>query len=195
MLLLVGLGNPGAEYAHNRHNVGFMVAERVRRRIAGAPAFREKFSGEIAKGTIDGTDFVVLRPLTFMNLSGRSVQRAAAFFQVPVGDIIVVHDDLDLPFETVRVKLGGGSGGHNGLKSVTELLGSPEYVRVRLGIGRPRQGSAEDYVLSDFDAMEAAELDGVLERATEAVMSIAKRGVGRTMNEFNTKEAPEKDGA
>ncbi|MBI2895603.1 MAG: aminoacyl-tRNA hydrolase [Deltaproteobacteria bacterium] len=193
MLLLVGLGNPGAEYAWNRHNVGFMVAERIRQSLPGAPAFREKFSGEIAKGTLEGCEVVVLRPLTFMNLSGRSVQRAAAFFQVPVGDIVVVHDDLDLPFKAVRVKLGGGTGGHKGLKSVTEQLGSSDYMRVRLGIGRPAHGSAEDYVLSDFDEMETRELEAVVERATRAVACIVTKGVQRTMNEFNTKEAPEED--
>jgi peptidyl-tRNA hydrolase, PTH1 family len=190
LLLLVGLGNPGAEYANHRHNLGFMVAERLRGRLAGAPGFREKFSAEMVKGTLGGEVVVVLRPLTYMNLSGRSVQRAAAFFQIAVADVVVIHDDLDLPWRTIRVKVGGGAGGHNGLRSVTSELGSPDYVRVRIGIGRPPH-SGHDHVLSEFDPIEKRELDGVLDRATEAVESIVTRGTARTMNEFNTRDRDE----
>ena len=188
MVLVAGLGNPGPEYAQNRHNVGFMVADRLREKLRGAGAFREKFSGELAKGSLGpGGEVVVLRPLTFMNRSGRSVQAAAAFFQIAVQDIVVVHDDLDLPWQTVRVKVGGGSGGHNGLKSVTECLGAPDYVRVRLGIGRPAFGTSESWVLSDFSDIEQRELPAVLDRAVQAVETILEKGVDRAMNEFNTK--------
>lgn len=190
MVLVAGLGNPGPEYAHNRHNVGFMVADRLRGVLRGAGAFREKFSGEIAKGALAGAEVVVLRPLTFMNRSGRSVQAAAAFFQIAVQDIVVVHDDLDLPWQTVRVKVGGGSGGHNGLKSVTADLGSPDYLRVRVGIGRPTQGTAESYVLSDFSDIESSELPAVVDRAVRAIEVILDKGVERAMNEFNTKPVP-----
>ena len=188
MVLVAGLGNPGPEYAQNRHNVGFMVAERLRESLRGAGAFREKFSGELAKGTLGDAEVVVLRPLTFMNRSGRSVQRAAAFFQIPARDIVVIHDDLDLPWQDVRVKVGGGSGGHNGLKSITECLGSPDYLRVRVGIGRPAFGSSESWVLSNFDDGERAELKDVIDRAARAVQTILERGVDRAMNEFNTKK-------
>jgi PTH1 family peptidyl-tRNA hydrolase len=193
-VLVAGLGNPGPEYAHNRHNVGFMVADRLREKLRGAGAFREKFSGELAKGSLGNQEVVVLRPHTFMNRSGRSVQAAAAFFQIAVQDIVVVHDDLDLPWQTVRVKVGGGSGGHNGLKSVTEQLGSPDYLRVRLGIGRPADtasaGSSERWVLSDFSEMESRELPDVLDRAVRAVETILEKGAPRAMNEFNGKPAP-----
>lgn len=192
-MLVVGLGNPGPEYAHNRHNVGFMVADRLREKLRGAGAFREKFSGELARGPLGDREVLVLRPLTFMNRSGRSVQAAAAFFQIAVQDIVVVHDDLDLPWQTVRVKVGGGSGGHNGLKSVTEQLGSPDYLRVRLGIGRPAVGSSESWVLSDFSDMESRELPEVLDRAVRAVETILDQGAARAMNEFNTKPAPAKE--
>lgn len=186
MVLVAGLGNPGPDYAQNRHNIGFMVADRLRDRLRGAGAFREKFSGELAKGSMGDQEVVVLKPLTFMNLSGRSVQRAAAFFQIPVQDIVVVHDDLDLPWQTVRVKVGGGSGGHNGLKSITEHLGA-DFVRVRLGIGRPQHGTSESWVLSDFFDIEQRELPAVVDRAVLAVQAILEKGVDRAMNELNTK--------
>ena len=187
-MLVAGLGNPGPEYANNRHNVGFMVAERLREKMRGAGAFREKFSGELVKGTLGGQEVVVLRPLTFMNRSGRSVQPAAAFFQIPPQDLVVIHDDLDLPWQTVRVKVGGGSGGHNGLKSITESLGSPDFVRVRIGIGRPAFGTAESWVLSDFADLEQKELPDVIDRAARAVELVLERGVDRAMNEVNGKK-------
>jgi peptidyl-tRNA hydrolase, PTH1 family len=197
VVLVVGLGNPGPQYAGNRHNVGFMVAERLREKLGGAGAFREKFAGELAKGSLGtrgDSELVVLRPLTFMNLSGRSVQRAAAFFQVAVQDVLVVHDDLDLGWQTVRVKVGGGSGGHNGLKSITESLGSPDYVRIRVGIGRPAHGSSESWVLSDFSSTEQSELTGVVDRGVRAIETVLERGVERAMNEFNTKpKQPQSD--
>lgn len=190
MLLVVGLGNPGPEYARQRHNVGFMVADRLREKLRGAGGFRDKFAGEVAKGSLGDHEVVVLRPLTFMNRSGRSVQAASAFFQIAVPDILVVHDDLDLPWQTVRVKVGGGSGGHNGLKSITADLASPDYLRVRVGIGRPPLGDAVDYVLSDFSEMEARELPEVVDRAVRAIETVLERGVERAMNEVNTKKAP-----
>jgi PTH1 family peptidyl-tRNA hydrolase len=182
--LVVGLGNPGAEYQGNRHNAGFMVAERLRARGAMG-RWEKKFSGQLAKGRIEDVDVVVLQPLTYMNLSGRSVQRTAAFFQVTPAETVVVHDDLDLPFGTVRVKQAGGTGGHKGLKSIHETLGTDAYPRVRIGIGRPAVGSAEDWVLQDFSADERIDLDRVLGRAEEAVVRVLTRGVSVAMNEFN----------
>jgi PTH1 family peptidyl-tRNA hydrolase len=192
LVLVAGLGNPGPEYARTRHNVGFMVADRFRDKLRGTGGvFRGKFGGEVAKGSFGDAEVVVLKPMTFMNRSGASVQSAAAFFQIAVTDVIVIHDDLDLPWQTVRVKAGGGSGGHNGLKSVTEVLGSPDYLRVRVGIGRPPQGDAVEYVLSDFSEIEARELPDVVDRAVLAVEAIFERGIERAMNHVNTKPKPQ----
>ncbi len=184
MLMVVGLGNPGPKYAGNRHNVGFMVVDRLASRL-GAPDYREKFKGVYAKVAVGAEDVVLLKPMTFMNLSGESVQPAAAFFRVPAERIVVVHDELDLPFGTLRLKVGGGAAGHNGLKSTTQQLGDPGYVRLRFGIGRPRSGSPVGYVLGDFDAMERAELPDLLDRAADGLESVVRSGVAATMNSFN----------
>jgi len=184
VFLVVGLGNPGAEYSGNRHNAGFMVTERLRAKGAMG-RWEKKFSGQMVKGKIEDVDVVVLQPLTYMNVSGRSVQRTAAFFQMTPAETVVVHDDLDLPFGTVRVKEAGGTGGHKGLKSIHETFGTDAYLRVRVGIGRPAVGTAEDWVLQDFAADERIDLDRVLGRAAEAVVCVLTKGVASAMNEFN----------
>ena len=186
MHLIVGLGNPGKKYERNRHNVGFMVAERFARARA-LPDFREKFSGLFAKGDA----ITVLAPQTFMNLSGDSVQPAAAFLKVEPGRIVVVHDELDLPWKDVRLKVGGGHAGHNGLRSIIARLGTPEFVRVRVGVGRPPpgfRGDVADWVLSDFDAIERAELPDVVDRACAAVEKVVAEGAAAAMNAVNTKK-------
>src|SRR5687768_9114170 len=124
MYMVVGLGNPGAKYEGNRHNVGFMVVDRLASRLGASP-FREKFKGVFTKAPVGADDVVLIKPMTYMNVSGESVQPAAAFFRVPLDRIVVVHDELDLPFGTLRLKVGGGSAGHNGLKSLTQQLGDP----------------------------------------------------------------------
>jgi PTH1 family peptidyl-tRNA hydrolase len=185
--LVVGLGNPGRKYEGNRHNVGFMVADELARARA-LPDYREKFSGLFAKGD----EVALLKPMVFMNLSGQSVQPAAAFLKVVPGEIVVVHDELDLAFGEVRVKLGGGHAGHNGLRSIIERLG-PDFVRVRVGIGRPPpgfRGEVADYVLSDFDAVERAQVGDIVARATDAVRKILTLGVQPAMNEVNAKTPP-----
>ena len=149
MRLFVGLGNPGAKYAHNRHNIGFMVVEEIARRHGFAP-WRRRFQGETAEGTLDRERVVLLRPLTFMNDSGRAVQEAANFFKLAADEITVFQDELELPPGKVRVKVGGGIAGHNGLRSITSHIGN-EYRRVRLGIGHPGvKELVHGYVLSDF---------------------------------------------
>src|SRR6202030_3398800 len=149
MRLFVGLGNPGAKYAHNRHNIGFMVVDEIARRHGFAP-WRRRFQGETAEGTLDRERVILLRPLTFMNDSGRAVQEAANFFKLTPADIAVFHDELELPPAKVRVKVGGGIAGHNGLRSISAHLGN-EYRRVRLGIGHPGvKELVHGYVLSDF---------------------------------------------
>ncbi len=149
MHLFVGLGNPGTKYAHNRHNIGFMAVEEIARRHGFAP-WRRRFQGETSEGTLDGERMVLLRPTTFMNESGRAVQEAANFFKLGVDEIVVFQDELELPPGKVRVKLGGGIAGHNGLRSISAHVGN-EYRRVRLGIGHPGvKELVHGYVLSDF---------------------------------------------
>ena len=149
MRLFVGLGNPGAKHAHNRHNIGFMAVEEIARRHGFAP-WRRRFQGETSEGTLDGERVVLLRPTTFMNESGRAVQEAASFFKLGVDEIAVFQDELELPPGKMRVKIGGGIAGHNGLRSISAHLGN-EYRRVRLGIGHPGvKELVHGYVLSDF---------------------------------------------
>lgn len=189
MYLVVGLGNPGSKYAETRHNAGFDACDRVADR-AGADAFREKFSGLTAKGRFGNEDVVFLKPTTFMNLSGQSVQPAAAFLKVPVERVVVLYDEIDLPFGEVRIKKGGGHGGHNGVRSLIERLGSPEFARIRIGIGRPPagfRGDVADYVLMRFDTDERAVLGDLLGKAADAAEDIVRNGVLEAMNRRNGK--------
>ena len=195
MFLVVGLGNPGKKYERNRHNVGFMAVEHLAR-THGMPDFKEKFSGVWTKGEISvgSTRYPValLEPGTFMNLSGDCVQPAAAFLKVEPKSIIVVHDELDLPWRDVRLKIGGGHAGHNGLRSLIDRLGTPDFVRVRVGVGRPPpgfKGDVADYVLQNFDSMETAELPEVIDRACAAVEAVVAKGPQAAMNALNAKPA------
>lgn len=191
MKLVVGLGNPGAQYARNRHNVGFMVVDHLVSAF-GFPAPREKFSGTWTKGTIGGDDVVLLEPMTFMNESGKSVQAAAAFFHIDTksGDeLLVVHDELDIPFADVRLKVGGGHAGHNGLRSIVGVCGG-DFARVRVGIGRPPpefRGEVADFVLSNFDPVEAAAVPDVVVKSAEVVGKWVKHGARAAQNESNTR--------
>jgi PTH1 family peptidyl-tRNA hydrolase len=201
--LVVGLGNPGKKYEKNRHNVGFMVVERLAR-SHGLPDLKEKFSALWTKGeiTLSGmgaglgsttrSPVALLEPQTFMNLSGDSVQPAAAFLKIGPPNVIVVHDELDLPWLDVRLKVGGGHAGHNGLRSIIQRFGA-DFVRVRVGVGRPPagfQGDVADYVLRDFDASEKAQLPDVVDRACAAVEKVLARGIDEAMNAFNAKIRP-----
>jgi PTH1 family peptidyl-tRNA hydrolase len=179
--LIAGLGNPGPKYANNRHNVGFMVVDELRRRW-GASAFRDKFKGEFTKVRVGSDEVVLLKPLTYMNLSGESVQAAMRFFKVPLGQVVCVHDELDLEFGVVRLKVGGGTAGHNGLRSMVQHCGGPDFVRCRVGIGRPRHGRPEQYVLSDFSSLERVELGMVLELAADMAETAVREGARQAMN-------------
>ena len=193
MVLLVGLGNPGKKYGANRHNVGFMALDALASSAAGAIAWKEKFSGVYARGELFGQPAVLLKPMTYMNLSGDSVQPAMAFSKVSVREVIVLHDELDVPFGEVRVKVSGGHAGHNGLRSILERAGSPDFVRIRIGIGRPPAGFAgavADYVLSDFTASERAELPGLLAKAALATEKVIKVGAEAAMTLVNAKAPP-----
>jgi PTH1 family peptidyl-tRNA hydrolase len=188
--LVVGLGNPGKKYSKNRHNVGFMVVERLAR-AHGFSDFKEKWSAVWTKGEVRGAPVAIVLPQTYMNLSGDSVQPAAAFLKAPPAQIIVVHDELDLAWKDVRLKVGGGHAGHNGLRSIIGRLGTPEFVRVRVGIGRPPagwKGDVADYVLHDFDSMEHAEMPDVVDRAVSAIERVIADGVQAAMNAVNTKK-------
>jgi PTH1 family peptidyl-tRNA hydrolase len=182
-MLLVGLGNPGPSYRSHRHNVGFMVLDRLHS-IAGASEWREKYSALTAKGVLAGQPVTLLQPQTFMNLSGTSVQKASTDLRFPPAKIIVVHDELELPFGQVRAKFGGGHAGHNGLRDITAKLG-PEFARVRIGIGRPTVGAVDSYVLSPFSKEELSELSAVIDRAIELVELALRDGIEAAIEKSN----------
>jgi len=184
--LIAGLGNPGPKYAANRHNVGFMVVEELARRWS-APAFRDKFRGEFAKVSVGRHEVVLFKPLTYMNLSGEAVQAAMQFFKVPLDRVLCVHDELDLDFGVVRLKSGGGTAGHNGLRSMVEHCGGADFVRCRVGIGRPDRGRPEHYVLSDFNSLERVELAAVLELAADMVETAVVEGASQAMNRHHVR--------
>jgi PTH1 family peptidyl-tRNA hydrolase len=189
--LIAGLGNPGADYAGNRHNVGFLVADALAARI-GARFRASKFRTTAAEGNLGGLPVVIVKPLTFMNDSGSAIAGLSGYYRVPADRIVVIHDELDLPFGTIRLKRGGGNNGHNGLRSVTASLRTREFYRVRVGIGRPpgRMDPAA-YVLRDFSAAERKELPLVVERAADAVEMLLARGLAATQNAFHPGKPPE----
>ena len=183
--MVVGLGNPGPQYAGNRHNAGYMVADLLAARI-GSGFRRDRSRTQSATGRLSGVPVVIAKPMSFMNVTGPPVAALAAFYKIPPARIAIVHDELDLPLGTIRLKLGGGDGGHNGLRSVTRALSAREYYRVRIGIGRPpgRQDPA-DYVLRDFGTSERKEVPLVLERAANAVEALVRLGLAAAQNEFH----------
>ena len=184
MFLVVGLGNPGPKYAATRHNVGFMVVERLRQHHGLAP-FKEKFKGVYSRGALRGHEVVLLEPMTYMNLSGTSVQPAMQFFKVDLSGLIVIHDELDLPFGAVRLKWDGGLAGHKGLKSIAASCGGQAFGRVRVGIGRPQVGSVEQHVLSNFSSDEGTQLENVLGSAAAALEDALEFGFSAAMNRHN----------
>ncbi|ODN71501.1 aminoacyl-tRNA hydrolase [Methylobrevis pamukkalensis] len=173
MLLIAGLGNPGARYAGNRHNIGFMAVDRIHDLYRFGP-WRSKFQAEIAEGTIDGQKVLLMKPLTFMNESGRAVGEAARFHKIAPGQIVVIHDELDLPAAKMRVKTGGGHGGHNGLRSLDAHLGK-DYRRIRLGIGHPGdKDQVHNHVLGDFHKVDREWIDPLLDAlAAQAPLLVA----------------------
>jgi PTH1 family peptidyl-tRNA hydrolase len=183
-LLVAGLGNPGREYAQNRHNVGWMVVDELARRHGGT--FRAKFSGQVAEIRLDDHKVALLKPETFMNESGRSLGAAARFWKLEPDAILVVHDESDLELGRLQARLGGGLAGHNGLRSIAAHLKTPDFLRLRVGVGRPERGdprSLSDYVLSDFEPHEDAE--SIVVRAAEAVEALDAEGLDRAQQRFN----------
>jgi PTH1 family peptidyl-tRNA hydrolase len=183
-LLIAGLGNPGREHADDRHNVGWMVVEELARRHDGS--FRSKFNGRVAETRIEDARAALLQPETYMNESGRSISAAARFFKVAPEDVLVVHDDVDLDVGRLQARLGGGLAGHNGLRSIAQALGTPEFLRLRVGVGRPERGDRRpvaDYVLSPFQAED--DVEALVSRAAEAVESLLAEGLAVTQQRFN----------
>lgn len=187
MKLIVGLGNPGVKYAATRHNIGFMVAERLA--AASGIALKKKgHQGLYGVGKIAGCETLILLPQTFMNRSGVSVNSALKSLGAQPGDLVVVHDEIDLPFGQVRIKAGGGHGGHNGIRSICDAIGSRDFVRIRVGVGRPPgEGDVSGYVLGPFGAAEKKCLDDVLDGSTEAIIALLVKGEQAAMNDFNNR--------
>ena len=182
--LVAGLGNPGREYEQTRHNVGWLVVDELARRHDGS--FRSKFSGQLSEVRVGEQKIALLKPETFMNESGRSIAAAARFFKVEPAALLVVHDDVDLEPERFQARLGGGLAGHNGLRSISQALGTNEFLRLRIGVGRPGRGdrrSVSDYVLSKFGPETDA--DALVARAADAVETIAGEGLEEAQRQYN----------
>jgi PTH1 family peptidyl-tRNA hydrolase len=185
MILIVGLGNPGRKYAKTRHNLGFDVVDLLAERW-GTDHYEARFDGDVGKGKPFGKPVLLLKPETFMNLSGASVAAAARYHKIPHSHVWVVHDELDLPLGRLRIREGGSSGGHNGVQSVIDRLGDPKFLRFRVGVGRPASPvPVEDYVLQPFDAGERQTADAMVAKTADAVETALKDGVTRAMNLFN----------
>jgi PTH1 family peptidyl-tRNA hydrolase len=183
-LLVAGLGNPGREHARDRHNVGWMVVDELARRHDGS--FRSKFSGRLAEVRIEGRRVALLQPETYMNVSGRSIGAAARFFKVAPEDLLVVHDDVDLDVGRLQARLGGGLAGHNGLRSIAQELGTQEFLRLRVGVGRPSRGDPRDiasYVLSPFEPED--DVEAIVARSADAVETLLTDGLVETQQRFN----------
>jgi PTH1 family peptidyl-tRNA hydrolase len=183
-LLVVGLGNPGREHERTRHNAGWLVLDELAQRLGAS--WRAKFSGKLAEARLDGDRLALLKPETFMNDSGRSVAAAARFFKVEPESLLIVHDDVDLEPGRLQARAGGGLAGHNGLRSLAQSLGSQDFLRLRIGVGRPGRGdhrSVADYVLSGFDAEDDA--DALVTRSADAVETLARDGLEAAQQRFN----------
>jgi PTH1 family peptidyl-tRNA hydrolase len=183
-LLVAGLGNPGREHVRDRHNVGWMVVDELARRHGGS--FKSKFRGRLADVRLGEMKLALLEPETYMNESGASIQSAAAFFKLPAGQVVVVHDDVDLETGRLQARLGGGLAGHNGLRSIAQRLGTQEFLRMRVGVGRPGRGDPRpvaDYVLSAFAPED--DVAAIVSRAADAVETLASEGLEETQRRFN----------
>jgi PTH1 family peptidyl-tRNA hydrolase len=189
--LLAGLGNPGSRYAQTRHNAGYWFADAVVRRWGGTFRAANNFHGELADCEIDGERLRVLKPTTFMNESGRAVAAIANYYRIPIDEILVAHDEIDLPPGTVRLKRGGGHGGHNGLRDVIPALGDPNFARLRIGVGHPgHKDLVHGYVLKPAPADDQRAMEEAVERAIERFPEIATGNLNKVMNDLNRKPKP-----
>lgn len=185
--LVVGLGNPGRQYKNTRHNAGFLVVDRLAERL-GVQFSRLQFRALVVDGRYQGRKIILAKPQTYMNESGQAVGSLVRFYNITQDNIVVVHDDVDLPFGALRLRPAGGSGGQKGMGSIIERLGTQEFPRLRVGIGRPPgQMLAAAYVLQEFDRDEKLELLGVIDRAVDALLSIITNGLEKAMNQYNAK--------
>jgi len=183
--LIVGLGNPGRQYQDNRHNVGFMVVDRLAQRL-GVSFTRLEQKALVSRADYQGRRLILAKPQTYMNLSGQAVSALVRFYKIPLYHLLVIHDDIDLPFGVLRLRPEGGSGGQKGLQSVIEALGTQEFPRLRIGINRPPgHMEAADYVLQDFSRDEAQALPFVLDRAVEAILAFMTQGIASAMTIYN----------
>jgi peptidyl-tRNA hydrolase, PTH1 family len=183
-LLVAGLGNPGREYERTRHNAGWMVMDELARRHGGS--FRSKFSGQLSETRLDDLKLALLKPETYMNVSGRSIGAAGKFFKVDPADVLVVHDDVDLEPGRLQAKFGGGLAGHNGLRSIAQALGTNDFLRLRIGVGRPGRGdrrSVADYVLGGFEP--EVDVDALIGRSADAVETMARDGLEEAQRRYN----------
>ncbi len=185
--LIIGLGNPGPKYQWTRHNAGFMVLDHLAR-IMGVAVAKKSFSGFFGDGEWCGERLLLLKPQTFMNLSGRSAAEALRFHKLTLSDLVVIHDDIDIPFGRVKIKEGGGHGGHNGLRSLMQELGGGGFVRVRVGVGRPAHGDAADYVLANFSPAEMVGVPTLMDGVAELLGELLKNGLPRTMSLYNNRD-------
>ena len=195
MYLIAGLGNPGTKYSGTRHNMGFDVVDLLIERHK-IPQSGVKFNAMYGKGTINGHKVIVMKPLSYMNLSGGPIQQMAAFFKIdPASRLIVIHDDIDLDPGVLRIRKQGSAGGHNGMKDIIQKLGSEQFCRVRVGVGaKPKDWDLADHVLSRFDAVDRKAVDEALDLAADAVEMIVTEGIDAAMNRYNKKKAaPEKE--
>jgi len=183
--LIAGLGNPGPEYRYNRHNVGFMVVDSLAEK-ASIALRRVEFRALVGKGSLDGERLILAKPQTYMNLSGQAVVPLMRFYKIPIENLLVIHDDLDLPFGTLRLRPSGGTGGQKGMESIVEKLGTRDFARLRVGIGRPpgRMDPA-DFVLHDFDPDQEAFLPVIRQNAVDAIRRFINAGIEKAMTEFN----------
>ncbi|MDE3088648.1 MAG: aminoacyl-tRNA hydrolase [Chloroflexota bacterium] len=184
MKLIVGLGNPGARYANSRHNIGFLIVERFAR-AHELDFARKRFNAQIAEGSVGGQRLLIAKPQTFMNLSGGAVGKLFAFYKVAPHDLLVIYDDLDLPLGKMRLRSRGSSGGHHGMESIIAHIGTSDFPRLRVGIGRPNPDADVDHVLGNFDAGERAIMDDTFARAVDAVDVWLADGIAKAMNRFN----------
>lgn len=183
--MIVGLGNPGLQYELTKHNIGWLAIDQLS--FFDKLVWKEKFKGLFATHIFDGEQVVFLRPQTYMNLSGESVISAAKFFKVEMQDILVVHDELDLPFGTLSFKNGGGLAGHNGLKSIAQMMGGNNFLRLRMGIGRPKHGTVSSWVLSGFSTEDDVYLADFLRGGAEAIELFIKDGLNKAAAKFSKK--------
>ena len=185
MNLIIGLGNPGKTYAHNRHNIGFRCINHLAR-VHGISVKQHQCQAQLGTGKIAGKEVILAKPKTFMNLSGKSVKSLMRRFKTTPSDIVIIHDDLDLPLGKIRLYTGGGSGGHKGIESVIDHLESRDFLRIRVGIGRPPEGEdTVDYVLSDFRPEENPEVENTIVRVSEATLCLLREGIVAAMDKYN----------